>query len=62
MPKIVHCSFCGRVIEPGTGLMYVKNDGSVLWFCSRKCFKSYLVLRRDPRKYKWTLKARQASR
>ncbi|ABN69928.1 LSU ribosomal protein L24E [Staphylothermus marinus F1] len=56
MPRMVRCSFCGREIEPGTGIMYVKNDGSILWFCSRKCYKNYLLLRRDPRKLKWTLK------
>ena len=47
------CSFCGRVIEPGTGLMYVKNDGSIMWFCSSKCFKNF-KLGRDPKKLPWT--------
>ena len=50
------CSFCGKEIEPGTGIMYVKNDGSILWFCSSKCWKNMLKLKRNPRKYKWTLK------
>lgn len=58
MPRIVYCSFCGRLIEPGTGIMYVKNDGSILWFCSSKCRKNYLKLGRNPRKLKWTLKSR----
>ncbi len=62
MPRIVHCSFCGVEIEPGTGIMYVTNDGSVFWFCSSKCYKSYLKLRRDPRKFKWTVKGRQKQR
>jgi len=48
------CSFCGGEIEPGTGLMYVKLDGTILWFCSRRCYKSYVVFNRDPRKLKWT--------
>ncbi|WFO76024.1 50S ribosomal protein L24 [Desulfurococcaceae archaeon MEX13E-LK6-19] len=56
MPRIVHCSFCGRLIEPGTGIMYVKNDGSILWFCSSKCRKNFLKLGRNPRKLKWTLR------
>jgi len=34
--------------------MYVNNDGTVLWFCSSKCRKNYIVLGRDPRKLKWT--------
>jgi large subunit ribosomal protein L24e len=35
-------------------MMYVKNDGSILWFCSSKCRKSSLFFRRDARKLKWT--------
>ncbi|RLI66586.1 MAG: 50S ribosomal protein L24e [Candidatus Asgardarchaeum californiense] len=50
------CSYCGKKIEHGTGLMYVKNDGSILYFCSSKCRKNMLKLSRDPRKFKWTLK------
>ncbi len=56
MPQRNICSFCGHEIEPGTGLMYVKNDGTVLWFCSRKCFKNMIEYKRDPRKFKWTKK------
>uniref|UniRef100_A0A7C2VLE3 Large ribosomal subunit protein eL24 n=1 Tax=Ignisphaera aggregans TaxID=334771 RepID=A0A7C2VLE3_9CREN len=47
------CGFCGYDIEPGTGLMYVKNDGSIIWFCSSKCLKNY-KLGRDPKKLAWT--------
>jgi len=47
------CSFCGGMIEPGTGKRYIKKDGSVLFFCSSKCEKNY-KLGRDPRKLKWT--------
>ncbi len=54
MPQRV-CHFCGKEIEPGTGIMLVKNDGSILWFCSSKCFKSY-KMGRDPRKLPWTKK------
>jgi large subunit ribosomal protein L24e len=36
--------------------MLVKNDGSVFWFCSSKCRKNMLVLKRDPRRLKWTNK------
>lgn len=48
------CSFCGREIKPGRGIMFVKNVGSVLWFCSSKCRKSMLKLGRNPKKLKWT--------
>ncbi|MEM2901581.1 MAG: 50S ribosomal protein L24e [Candidatus Bathyarchaeia archaeon] len=54
MPKTYKCSFCGRVFPQGTGMMYVKNDGALLYFCSSKCRKSVLRLGRDSRKLKWT--------
>jgi large subunit ribosomal protein L24e len=34
--------------------MYVKSDGTILWFCSGKCRKNSLKLGRDPRKLRWT--------
>lgn len=61
MVKQAKCTFCGGEIEPGTGLMYVMNDGTILWFCSSKCLKNYRM-KRDPRKYKWTLKYGQQTR
>ena len=54
MPKSKDCSFCGHMFPPGTGMMYIKNDGTVLWFCSSKCRKSSIELKRDSRKVKWT--------
>jgi large subunit ribosomal protein L24e len=57
MPGERKCSFCGRGIEPGTGLLFARNDGSVLWFCSSKCRKNSLKLRRNPRKVKWVMKS-----
>jgi len=48
------CSFCGKEIKKGSGKMFVKNNGSVLHFCSRKCEKNLLELKRDPRKFKWS--------
>ncbi len=48
------CSFCGKEIEPGTGRMYVKKDGTVLFFCSSKCFKNSMELKRVPRRVGWT--------
>tara|TARA_B100000749_G_scaffold10783_1_gene9019 strand:- start:414 stop:617 length:204 start_codon:yes stop_codon:yes gene_type:complete len=50
------CSFCDRTVVKGSGTMLAKNDGTVLWFCSSKCKKNALVLKRDPRKLKWTKK------
>ncbi|ARM75843.1 MULTISPECIES: 50S ribosomal protein L24e [Acidianus] len=55
MPPITHkCNYCGKEILPGTGMMYVRNDGTILWFCSSKCRKYMLKYHKDPRKLKWT--------
>ena len=54
MPLNLVCSFCGRPIEPGTGLMYVRNDNQRLYFCTKKCERNMLVLGRKARKLKWT--------
>lgn len=51
------CSFCGSTIKPGTGKMFVKNDGTVIIWCSSKCEKNYR-LGRVSKKLKW---ARQKS-
>ncbi|MEM0467028.1 MAG: 50S ribosomal protein L24e [Candidatus Thermoplasmatota archaeon] len=48
------CSFCGTDIEPGTGKMFVRKDGSVLYFCKSKCQKNMLHLNRIPRRTLWT--------
>ncbi|MDQ3972091.1 MAG: 50S ribosomal protein L24e [Thermoproteota archaeon] len=44
------------MVTMGQGTMLVKNDGSVQWTCSNKCRKNLRVLKRDPRKLKWTSK------
>lgn len=54
--SIKKCSFCDNPIKPATGTILVKNDGSILYFCSSKCRKNALKLKRDPRKLKWTNK------
>lgn len=51
MPR---CSFCNINIEKGTGLMYVLKTGRVYNFCSKKCEKNLLKLKRKPSKFKWT--------
>ncbi|MCI2415516.1 MAG: 50S ribosomal protein L24e [Candidatus Aramenus sp.] len=54
MPSSHTCSFCGVTIVPGTGIMYVKNDGTILWFCSSKCRKYMLKYHKDAKRLKWT--------
>ncbi len=53
---IMICSFCKEELKPGTGKMLVKNDGSILYFCSSKCEKNMVKLKRNPRKVKWVKK------
>jgi large subunit ribosomal protein L24e len=48
------CSFCAGEIEPGTGMMFVKRDGTVFHFCSSSCRKQQLNLGRVGHRLKWT--------
>ena len=41
-------------MEPGTGKMYVKSDGTVLYFKNSKCEKNFIKLGRKPFATKWT--------
>ncbi|SDZ85168.1 large subunit ribosomal protein L24e [Haloplanus vescus] len=47
------CDYSGEEIEPGTGTMYVKKDGSILHFKDSKAEKNYF-LGREPRDLEWT--------
>lgn len=51
---MVTCSFSGEEIKKGTGKMFVKDNGQILWFKNSKCEKNYLKLGRDSRKFKWS--------
>ncbi|MFD1562443.1 50S ribosomal protein L24e [Haloarchaeobius amylolyticus] len=53
------CDYTGEEIEPGTGIMYVKNDGTVLHFVDSKAEKNY-KLGREPRDLEWTEEGRRA--
>jgi large subunit ribosomal protein L24e len=48
------CSFCASEIEPGTGAMFVKRDGTIFHFCSGSCRKQQLHLGRVGHRFKWT--------
>lgn len=52
MPK---CSFCNENISKGTGVMLVKKDGKTLFFCSSKCEKNLLKLKRKPQNQRWVV-------
>jgi len=48
------CIFCGKEERYFKGLNLIQNDGSVSYFCSSKCRRNFLKLKRDKRKLKWT--------
>ena len=54
MPR---CSFCKQNYEFPLGLTYVLVDGNILYFCSSKCRKNMLKLKRDNKKVNWVRKA-----
>jgi large subunit ribosomal protein L24e len=51
MPK---CSFSGKDIPKGQGIMYVRKNGQVLWFMNSKCERNFLKLKRKPVNFKWS--------
>ena len=58
MVETKKCSFTGKPIPPGTGMMYVKKRGQVLYFINSKSKKNYLDLGRVPARTRWTETAR----
>ncbi len=53
---MVNCSFCKGELDRGTGKMYVRRDGSALYFCATKCQRNMMKLGRSPRKTLWLTK------
>ncbi len=47
------CSFCSSQIEKGTGKMFIQVNGKIFYFCSHRCEKNLMKLRRDSRNFKW---------
>lgn len=48
------CVFCGREASFHEGVHLITNDGNIKYFCSSKCRKNSLKLKRDNRKVRWT--------
>ncbi len=48
------CTFCAKNIVLGKGVTYIQNSGKILHFCSSKCQKNMLKLKRKARNLKWT--------
>lgn len=51
---MVKCVFCGKEEHAFKGVHFINNDGSVNFFCSKKCRKNTMKLKRDRRGLKWT--------
>ncbi len=51
---MVKCVFCGREEDAFKGTHLIQNDGTVNYYCSSKCRKNAIKLKRDKRKLKWT--------
>ena len=47
------CDYSGEEIEPGTGTMLVRKDGTILHFKNAKAEKNY-QLGREARDVEWT--------
>ncbi len=60
MVETHNCTFCGNQLEPGTGKMFVKKDGTIFFFCSTKC-QNNQKLGRVPRRVEWTNAAKKAT-
>ena len=54
MVKVKKCSFCGYDIPIGRGMMFIKRDGTILTFCTKKCKKALIVYKKKARKTRWT--------
>ncbi len=54
------CTFCGHKIPDATGKIVVEKTGKLLYFCSSKCEKNTLKLKRKPLNVRWTARARDS--
>lgn len=51
---MVKCGFCGKEEDFHKGIHLIRNEGVVSYFCSSKCRRNALNLKRDRRKVRWT--------
>ncbi len=40
------CTYCSSEVKKGTGIMYVHKIGTVNYFCSSRCYKSAILVKR----------------
>ena len=53
------CSYCSTEIPPSTGCLYVRKDGKTFWYCSTKCERNNIKLKRKPQNLKWITKEKK---
>ncbi len=56
----MNCHFCNKVIPEGTGILFVKKDGTSYSFCSSKCEKNQIKLKRKSAKIVWAKKPKKS--
>lgn len=44
----MNCSYCTAEIEKGTGMMFVRRNGTVRHYCSQRCYKFNILMNRRP--------------
>ena len=40
------CSYCSTEIPKGTGTMFVHKSGTINYFCSSRCYRNMILLKR----------------
>ncbi|MGM5483335.1 MAG: 50S ribosomal protein L24e [Nanobdellota archaeon] len=59
---MVKCSFSGKEIPRGKGIMRIKPDGKIMYFYDRKCEKNMFKLNRKPQNVRWTEEANKVKK